>query len=223
MYCAVIGDIIRSKEIKKRLAIQNKLEKILHEINLKYSGCIASNFAITLGDEFQGLLRDTGNLMNIIEIIKFELFPVKIRFGVGIGQIYTKIDKNFPLGADGPAYHNARKMIEEIKKLEKRKMRYVADIKIGLDENLTSESLINVSLSLCSFIEEKWTPRQREIIYEFLMYENNQITVAKKFGVSQSTVQRILKSSGFYNYLYARNEISRYLNENIIGKGVWLC
>jgi Zn-dependent peptidase ImmA (M78 family) len=102
-------------------------------------------------------------------------------------------------------------------------MRYAADIKIGLDENLPSESLINVSLSLCSFIEEKWTPRQREIIYEFLMYENNQITVAKKFGVSQSTVQRILKSSGFYNYLYARNEISRYLNENIIGKGVWLC
>lgn len=219
MYCAVIGDIIRSKEIKKRLAIQDKLEKTLNDINREYGDCIASNFAITLGDEFQGLLNDTGNLMSIVETIKFELYPVKIRFGIGIGQIYTKIDRYFPIGADGPAYHNARKMIEEIKKLERRKMRYNADIKIGLGDNLSSERLINVSLSLCSFIEGKWTKRQREIIYEFLMNESNQSAIAKKYGVSQSTIQRSLKSSGFYNYLYARNEIQKYVNE-IMCKGV---
>jgi len=213
MYCAVIGDIIRSKEIKKRMATQNKLEKALQKINRKYGSCIASNFAITMGDEFQGLLKDIGNLISIIEIIKFELYPVKIRFGVGIGQIYTKINKNIPLGADGPAYHNARKMIEDIRKIEKSKMRHALDIKIYSDNELSNIDLINVSLSLCSFMESKWTRRQREIIYEFLMHEDNQSSIAERLGVTQSTIQRSLKSSGFYNYLYARKEIQKYINK----------
>jgi Trp operon repressor len=219
MYCAVIGDIIRSKEIKKRLATQEKLEKTLHKINHKYGGCIASNFAITLGDEFQGLLEDTGNLISIIETIKFELYPVKIRFGVGIGQIFTRIDKNVPLGADGPAYHNARKMIDDIKKIEKSKMRHTVDIKIFSDNSISSEDLINVSLSLCSFMENRWTQRQREIIYEFLMHEDNQSSIAEKLGVTQSTIQRSLKSSGFYNYLYARKEIQKHLDKIFMCKG----
>ena len=59
-YIAIIGDIKNSKKIVDRGAIQEHLKKILDNINLKYSDCIASKFTITLGDEFQGLLT-TGN------------------------------------------------------------------------------------------------------------------------------------------------------------------
>ena len=58
MYYAIIGDIIDSKTIKDRLSIQNKLTNCLNVINQTYHDEIVANFTITLGDEFQGLLKD---------------------------------------------------------------------------------------------------------------------------------------------------------------------
>ena len=116
MYCAIIGDIVDSKKIKNRAEIQTKLENVLLAINKKYEIDIAANFVITLGDEFQGLLKLPKNLTRIIEQIKMELYPIKLRFGAGIGEIYTEINPKIAIGADGPAYHNAREAIEIIQK-----------------------------------------------------------------------------------------------------------
>lgn len=49
--------------------------------------------------------------MDIISEMEIEMYPVKLRFGIGIGSIVTDINRELLLGADGPAYHNARKMI----------------------------------------------------------------------------------------------------------------
>ena len=120
-YIAIIGDVKNSRNIKERKEFQNKLNEILNEINKIYSDSIASNFTITLGDEFQGLLYSGKNVMNIIQYIKKESYPVKIRFGVGIGAITTDIDSNISIGADGPGYYKARDSIEQLKILEKKK------------------------------------------------------------------------------------------------------
>ena len=109
MYYAIIGDIIQSKELANRMEIQTKLNSILNEINKRYADEIAANFIITLGDEFQGLLSNPSNLFDIIDTIKFEMYPVRIRFGIGIGSIDTEVNSEMALGADGPAYHYARK------------------------------------------------------------------------------------------------------------------
>ncbi len=58
---------------------------------------IASDFMITLGDEFQGLLTSGFHLVQIIDYIERSLFPIKLRFGVGIGEIHTEIKRNTPL------------------------------------------------------------------------------------------------------------------------------
>src|SRR5665647_1997112 len=115
MYFVIIGDIIDSKKVIDRSLLQDKLNSILKKINECFEQEIASNFIITLGDEFQGVLLSSKNLLKIIDLIDFQLYPVKVRFGIGIGTISTKINKEMSLGADGPAYYNARKMINEIK------------------------------------------------------------------------------------------------------------
>ena len=65
-YIAIIGDIKNSKKIQDRNRFQQKFKKILDQINIKYADSIASNFTITLGDEFQGLLLSGKYLMDII-------------------------------------------------------------------------------------------------------------------------------------------------------------
>ena len=107
---AIIGDIVDSKKINehKRNEYQNILREVLIDINTTYKNEISSNFIITLGDEFQGLLKSSKHLFDILELIQFKMDAVKIRFGVGLGKIYTEIDPTSSIGSDGPAYHRAR-------------------------------------------------------------------------------------------------------------------
>ena len=118
-YIVIIGDIKHSKSISNRYEIQGQLKKTLDYINKKYKTSVAARFLITLGDEFQGLLSTAEPLIDIIGYIQNEMFPVRIRVGVGIGEITTEINKNAAIGAYGPAFYAARRAIIEIHDTEK--------------------------------------------------------------------------------------------------------
>ena len=91
MYFAIIGDIIASKTISNRSEVQNHLKRILDQVNEEYKSNIASRFSITLGDEFQGLLHSAAHLFELLDTIQFQLYPTKIRFGIGVGDMNTEI------------------------------------------------------------------------------------------------------------------------------------
>ena len=213
MYFAIIGDIKDSKKIEDRAGFQKKLGELLAKINTDYACTIAANFIITIGDEFQGLLASPQYILNIIERIKFGLYPVRVRFGIGGGGIETEIIREMAIGADGPAYHHARKMISEIKTGERGKMSTSTDIKISGCFEPSVHELINSNLSLCSFIESKWTKKQRMLIEDSTLSNKSQREIAAKFGISQSSVQRRLKSAGYYDYIHARKIIKSILME----------
>lgn len=216
-YFAVIGDIIESKKIKERRAVKEKLSSVLCEINKMYNEYIASKFMITLGDEFQGLLKSGTYVMEIIEKIEQGMYPIRIRFGIGVGRIVTDINPELPLGADGPAYYNARKMIDEIKLSEKKKMESKANTKIMIDDNEDISQLINTIFALNTVLKSKWTDRQREIIVTYLNFKGTQYEVAKKLGINQSNVQKALSNSNFYTYQQALDTVTIILS-NIRGK-----
>lgn len=222
MYFAIIGDIVKSKKIENRNQVQEKLNEVLKQLNSKYEKSIAAKFIITLGDEFQGLLLNSNNVIDIIDEIKFEMYPIKIRFGVGIGCIDTQINKDMALGADGPAYHYARKVIEDIKVLNKMnsKAQYNTDIMISAgNSNDNIIDLINNNLCLCYFIEEKWTDKQRDLIKKIIYSDMTQREIANELKLVQSSVQRRLKFSGYYNYVYVKQGLKKVLS-NVWGEEI---
>jgi len=213
-HIAIIGDIIQSKKLKSRNEIQNKLQGILKDINKKYSDDIASDFMITLGDEFQGLLSCGKNTMNIVSEIEVRMCPVKLRFGIGIGEITTDINRNMPLGADGPAYYNARRMIDKLKCIENKRRTSKSYIMIEADgDNSDTELLLNSILLLCSSINRKWSKRQREIIYDFITFGDNQVKTAERLGINQSSVYRGLSNGCYYAYQNAMSTVTKALSE----------
>lgn len=212
-YVAIIGDIVNSKDIKNRNDVQTKLKACIDTINKKYSSDIASKFMITLGDEFQGLLETGKNVMEIIQTIEFEMYPIKMRFGIGAGEITTNIDPEMPLGADGPAYYSAREMINELKNLERKQMKIDSNIRIKTPNNVETDLFINTILSLCTVIKNKWTDRQREIIFDTIRHCDNQQKTADRFGITQSSVQKSLSAAGYYTYKNSMNIISDALEE----------
>ncbi len=214
MYIAIIGDMKNSKEIINRGDVQKKLAKVLTAINKQYTKDIYSKFIITLGDEFQGLLSRGCNTMNIICEIQRYMHPIDIRFGIGIGPLATEVIREMSIGADGPAYYNAREAVNRIKEDEKRNQTNPADIRIELEgeANQSLEELINTTLSLMTGIKEFWSDRQREIIGDMLEHQDNQTDVAKRLGIKQPTVQKSLSKAKYYTYKNAKDTINKALD-----------
>lgn len=213
-YIAIIGDIRNSKKIKNREEVQVKLKDTLQDINKKYLNDIASKFTITLGDEFQGLLISGKNVLAIVAEIERKMYPTKIRFGIGIGDIITDINPELSIGADGPAYHKARQAIEFLRKNEKRKQAGKSDIRIEADiENTVGVELVNTVLSLMTVIKNSWTDRQREAIWDMTEHNDTQSIAAKRLGIEQSSFQKHLAGGNYYTYREALNTLEKILGE----------
>lgn len=213
-YIVIIGDIKKSKIILERKIFQEKLRKILNDVNQIYSVSISSKFTITLGDEFQGLLHSGEHIMDIIQYIKKEAYPVQIRFGIGVGAITTNINYEISIGADGPGYYKARDCIEELKLLEMKKEKAFGDVQIKIDgDNYPQELSLNALFKLMYSIEKDWTEKQRKIINYTLFEKVNQTKVAEYFNVTPSNIQQILSKTHYYAYKETFDTINKILSE----------
>ena len=213
-YIAVIGDMKNSKKLRNRQVIQEKLKGVLEQINIKYKDDLSSKFIITLGDEFQGLLYRGGQTLHIICEIERKMYPVKIRFGIGIGEITTKINQEMSIGADGPGYYKAREAIEYLKKNEKMKKVGKSDIRVEADmDNQTSVITLNTIFTLLSAIKDTWSDRQREVIWDMLEHQDSQMEAAGRLNIQQPTVQRLLSKGKYFAYREALDAAEKVLGE----------
>ncbi len=210
---AVIGDIIGSRNIEARNKIQEQLKKTLDEVNDNYKKHIVSNWTITLGDEFQVLLRPNLELFKMLDYISYKMGSIQIRFGIGLGEIYTNINHKKSIGADGPAYWNARDAIKSI-----HANNNYGNSKICFDSKCETDHIINNLLHYTDWMKEHWIDSQKEILNTLL--ENNiydekfeQRFLANKLKISESATSRRVKSSGIKLYLSSRNNISKAMLE----------
>ena len=212
---AIIGDIIDSKSIKERNQIQIKLNKLLDNINRDYKKHIVSKWTITLGDEFQVLLRPNLELFKMLDYISYKMYPVKIRFGIGLGEILTDINYEKSIGSDGPAYWRARQAIELIHESDN-----YGNSKISFNSGGEDDHIINNLIYYTDWMKENWTRSQREVLDCLLKkniynHEFKQKDLAKDLDISKSAMSRRISSSGIHLYLSSRNSIA----QAIVNKG----
>ena len=213
-FAAVIGDIKDSRKLETRKEVQKRLQKVLDRLNRKYEEDIVSSYLITLGDEFQGLLCSGKNILNMINEIKMEMYPVRLRFGIGFGTITTDIRREMALGADGPGYYRAREAVEVLKEREKKNRPVPADLCLKMEEeDRDKEVLLNTVFDLLYVVEEGWTERQREIIWDMLVYGDGQQNTAARLSISQPTVQKALAAGSYYTYENALKNAAEILGE----------
>ena len=216
---AIIGDIIDSKKIPKdkRNLYQNNLKNILSEINKTYESEICSNFIITLGDEFQGVIKNSIDLFSIIEKIEMAMDPIQIRFGIGIGPLLTQINREASIGADGPAYHRARKSIMHLKNEKEN----IQNIFIETGNRLYNEEL-NAHLYWVCRTRNTWTKLQRKIVkYKIENVDITQNQIAADLSIDQSLVSRTLKASLYSNYTSSKKSICTFV-EKIRSNKCWI-
>lgn len=219
-YLAVIGDMIQSRQAQDRSDVQKKLTTVLEGINQDfgphkvYGDCLISKFTITLGDEFQALLRPTRMIFQILDVISWKMEPSEFRYGIGVGDISTSIDPDKSIGADGPAYWFAREAIDYIHGNDDYGVNHLA-FRCG-DRDLVP--WLNDALACTEFMKSKWNVTQREVFHELLedhLYDEQfeQKAMAARMGLKPSPLQKRLKTGGLRIYLRTRNDLGSVIEK----------
>ena len=205
MYLALIADVIDSKMVQERFNLQKQLEKTLRKMNELFGDYLASCFTLTLGDEFQALLKVDAPVFQIIDTLRSELSPTQLRFGIGLGVIATAIDPLQSIGADGPAYWNARAAIN----LVHQKNDYGNTQIYFSSGNDSKDLLVNALIASGEAIRSGWRGSQEEILLDLLkrfVYSENfsQQDLAQSLDINPSALSKRLKSSSIRVYLRGR-------------------
>lgn len=205
-YIAIIGDIIDSRQASNRFQSQERLKTVLKHVNHSYSHEFASPFTITTGDEFQALCKPNPYIFLMIDQIQLAFRDeLKIRFGIGLGEILTIIDPRQSIGADGPAYWEARKAIDFIHDNND----YGTSQLAFSSEYKQIDRVVNPLLTSSDFLRASWNSSQTELFETLVankIYQEDfkQKPIAEKMKLSQSAFTKRLKSSGIKLYLRNR-------------------
>ncbi len=193
-YLAVIADMVGSREVPRsqRGALQKKFGDLIARLNLDYRKAIAAKFVITLGDEFQGLLRSATVIPELIW--RLEDFPAcQFRVAIGLGTLDTPLQK-YAINIDGPALHIARTAIESAKKTNA-----LGGVFRGFGD---LDEILNGMARLLWFQRSQWTNSQRKIV-SLLRQGMSQTEVARKLGIKKQVVSRQVLAAGYFHYVAA--------------------
>ncbi|MDP4089952.1 MAG: SatD family protein [Bacillota bacterium] len=117
-YLAIICDIKASRNIHNRKETQYVIINMLKEANILFSDNIAGHFAITAGDEWEGLVYEGCDYHAILEFFNNRLGSVQFYCGIGKGKV-TIDDFSLPANfLDGPAFYLARKAVNLAKEMD---------------------------------------------------------------------------------------------------------
>ena len=202
MYIAVIGHIIESKKIQDRAQVQQQLLRLMKELNWQYQDYLISPFTVTTGDEFQALFSPNSYMFQIIDQLSVAFSPYEIRFGIGVGEMVTEINKEQSIGSDGPAYWLAREAINHIHDKNDYGINHISVFLA--DEEVTWT--VNAMLAACSFIQSKWTEVQYDVLKQLLtenIYDEtfSHKEIARSLGITPSAFNKRIKASGLKIYL----------------------
>lgn len=213
MYFAIIGDIIGSKRIENRSETQVAIQKTLNQLNHTFSDLIESKITLTIGDEFQALLKPSRAVWYFLDQLTSQI-NVPLRFGLGFGKIRTQINPEQSLGADGEAFWRAREAIQAVHAQNWNRRSHV----LFKGEHTNHDQIINTLVLSGETIKSQWTKSQKSLFRSLLkegVYQAdfNQKSIAEKLDFSESTLSKRLTASNIKIYFRLRETLGIILED----------
>lgn len=188
-YYLLLCDVINSRKIRNREEFQDELIELLDETNQEFKDDIYAHFKILKGiDEFGGVLKRPSKIYKIIKKINENILPKKVRFVLAKGAIDVALDEKDVEYMDGPVFHRANELMEDLKE-----SKFYFELKIG-DELM--ESAIFGQINALMLIKNDWTKKQLSVIkkYKKLGSQNN---VANEMGITPQAISKSLDRSNY--------------------------
>lgn len=205
IYAAITADIVGSTRYHQENGepIRPKILDALNQINLSHAEELAVPFSITIGDEFQALVKSPTDSPMIIYHLRLLLNPLKCRIGVGIGGVVSDLMKT-TTEMEGPAFSYSRDAIDMLKNRRELVTAYA-----GSDPKLAS--IVMGITALVDIIQNSWTSKQWEAVqlYDEL---HDLAAVGLKLGITPQSVEDRLRVTHWREVIHASNKLSELLD-----------
>ena len=113
-YVAIMFDVVESRKYYERYDVQKILMNCVDYLNDTYRYAIKKDVVSSAGDEFQGLFLDLQSAFLYIRKLQLLIYPIKLRCGIGCGEIKYDVEEWASSAFDGEAYYSARDAIVSI-------------------------------------------------------------------------------------------------------------
>lgn len=158
-------------------------QRLKQKLQMLNSPGLLTPFTLYRGDEIQAVCQQLQTLPNIIRQLRYYSLPLKLRIGVGIGEIETKgSTTNNSWEMNGDAFFKARNALDKIKKDKKPKTKFATESEIF---DLTG----NIIYELVDNLVDNWTDAQWEAI-SILEKQGTYQRTANILNVSRQSVQK---------------------------------
>lgn len=165
----LMADMVGSGKQKQPAAVMRRFKELVEEVNNSPTIAVRSPLTITLGDEFQGVLKSPADGLRAIlaleEGIRSATPDFTLRYVLHQGRIDTPITKANAHGMLGPGLSWARQALGELKTARGDRFRF------ALQDKVLSDRLDDAFL-LYQELVDGWKPRDRELIAAFLRHDD---------------------------------------------------
>jgi len=206
-FVAVKMDMRSSRRIRDRERAQERFLQIMEALNREFAAPIQARFIVTHGDEAQGMLKreSAPDVLAVMERATDGIFPVELRFGIGMGTLSTPLQPD-AIGMDGGAWHAASRALD----LARTRRKHVMFSGFG---EQTDEQLCALT-NLLLYLRNGWSPEQRQAI-ELVDAGMMQSAAAEALGVSESAISQRLTSAGWHFYKDGREAAANLLRSRL--------
>jgi hypothetical protein len=201
----LMADVVSSRSKDQKQLMQD-FKQITASINQQHQSQLESPLTITLGDEFQGVVKSVKAALQIIlsidEEILFQQEGFQLRYVLLEGRIDTPINEKIAYGMLGEGLTNARKALQEAKATTQR---YHFDLK----NKKMSHALTNSFIVYQGLTDDWKVERDHALIMEFLKAKDYKV-VAEELGKTRSQIWKRQKSLRINEYI-AIKEVINYI------------
>lgn len=177
-YQIIMADMVKSRE--KSASFMEPFNALVDEANREFKGDMLSPLTITLGDEFQGVVRHTPAAFFLLfylneKIIEKE-YDFQLRFSLVYGAIDTPINQEVAYNMYGAGLTRARESLQTIK--ETGESCYIR-------VNPKVDEMLRLSMRLYFSITAGWKRSDFQKITAFLQHDDYK--VLKELGLYRTT------------------------------------
>jgi hypothetical protein len=209
-YCAIIGDINKSRDLLGRAKIQTRFLSTIDQLNREFRNEIVSEFRfkVSEGDSFEGLLVSSAESYRFARRLQDLMAPIPFAIGIGIGPLSTRIANRrkrarLPVDTlDGEAFYRARRALALAKSTRQE---------VVFDFDSPALQQTNALVGLMESEWDRLTPRQRELIRRRKEL-GSQAAVAKRLKITQPAVSKVLGSPTVRKMAQAEKALHEFLS-----------
>jgi hypothetical protein len=185
-YAVLMGDLVGSERAPSLKTVHKAFNKAVSNANEIFADDVASPLTITLGDEFQGLLTSFARAWDAAVALRIELLVAEIpcRFVVGVARLETSLNKKEAWNMMGSGLSAARDKLND--------KRTASAYRFSFSDEPVVELLLDAVGDALTQGEQAWTRTQLEYYAKSRAPERKNADVAKKLGVSERVLYKVL-------------------------------